>query len=1056
MSNLYTLGSSDFLSDLCNKLGQRGTSFSSQTVLKLNKVFKERKVIKCHDKVMAIVLKDGSLHTFGAFPEMLGHSSESSKVSSLETITVKTVEVGGTQIFAMDDVKRLYAWGNNMEYQLGFNETTNILKPKLLRSFPPKLYVSQIACGYAHTLFLLSDGSIWSAGNNEHGQLGLGHEGGHHQLKQISSIFGIPFTQVTAGYHHSLALTMSGKVFAWGNNSHGQLGLGDTRNKYVPHRLTSLKSQPVKHVAAGLHHSVVLTTDGGVFTFGSNGHGQLGHGMRSGDTSINPRKVFELMGSNVTQVSCGKNHTLAFVAEQSQVYTFGDNSASQLGYEGVSEKNYLPSLIPGPWSSSRRKPNLSNTQLSSNSNSVVMRDMLTGGNCSIIDITDDLSFSGCSNVRVHNPLRKISYLSEELIESLSQASDESVNSSELRYIEELEIVIGSQSCLNSSFLATDHDKTSASYSGISMMGARLGFSKLASSRCHKVEQVMMKALVSSLIPSLTENPPDVETLRLYVFLIECPLLQRKENFASLTYPFICKLLGLAKNPGLVLNKWYRVLEPMYFMKMLEIAKTFLLELFNKPQDYGLNIDMLKKVLDFMAKIYSSNSDLADKEIIPYQKFYVQDIDRMVNFENDYLQYVKESSASSKPIFCHYPFLLDSTVKTEILKMDAQFQMRVAYNETQQRNLSSLFGFGNGENYIETPRLELEVRRDDIVNNTLNQLSQLCHQSTYSLKKPLLIKFQGEEGEDAGGVRKEFFLLILREILDPKYGMFRTYEESGLIWFADIQLESDDMYYLVGVICGLAIYNNTIIDICFPLALYRKLLGDKVGMLDLKELDPVMYRSFQQLLDYDEDEQGASVKDVFCLTFSVDKDNFGEQITIDLIEDGSNVAVTNANRREYVNAYIDHLFNTSVHQQFSQFMTGFHKVCGGHVLNLFRPTELMEMVIGNQDYNWDDFEKTAEYKGVYYRQHPVIDRFWIVFHHLSLEDKKNFLLFLTGSNKVPINGVKITIQSVSLGDEHLPVAHTCFNLLDLPAYSSVQILNDKLLKAILYNQGFHLV
>ena len=82
------------------------------------------------------------------------------------------------------------------------------------------------------------------------------------------------------------------------------------------------------------------------------------------------------------------------------------------------------------------------------------------------------------------------------------------------------------------------------------------------------------------------------------------------------------------------------------------------------------------------------------------------------------------------------------------------------------------------------------------------------------------------------------MLLLKEILDPKYGMFKEYEKSRVLWFSDECLEENTMYSLIGLLCGLAVYNFIIIDLHFPLALYKKLLNEPVGLTDLKEIDPV--------------------------------------------------------------------------------------------------------------------------------------------------------------------------------------------------------------------------
>ena len=107
-----------------------------------------------------------------------------------------------------------------------------------------------------------------------------------------------------------MVVSHSGSVYAWGKNSRGQLGLGDTEDRPFPAQVRSLRNQRVCYVACGAEHTLCLTEDGGVFSFGSGQYGQLGHGSKS-DEQL-PRKIIELMGTEVSQIACGKRHTLAF------------------------------------------------------------------------------------------------------------------------------------------------------------------------------------------------------------------------------------------------------------------------------------------------------------------------------------------------------------------------------------------------------------------------------------------------------------------------------------------------------------------------------------------------------------------------------------------------------------------------------------------------------------------------------------------------------------------------------------------------------------------------
>ena len=118
-------------------------------------------------------------------------------------------------------------------------------------------------------------------------------------------------------------VTRSGAVFAWGSNSHGQLGLGDTTDRVWPVQVTTLRSLRVLPggVRAGLEHTLALTEEGGVFSWGSGRCGQLGHGSTGNETQ--PRKIMELMGTVVSQIAAGDRHSLALVPSRGKLYAFG-------------------------------------------------------------------------------------------------------------------------------------------------------------------------------------------------------------------------------------------------------------------------------------------------------------------------------------------------------------------------------------------------------------------------------------------------------------------------------------------------------------------------------------------------------------------------------------------------------------------------------------------------------------------------------------------------------------------------------------------------------------
>ena len=263
------------------------------------------------------------------------------------------------------------------------------------------------------------------------------------------------------------------------------------------------------------------------------------------------------------------------------------------------------------------------------------------------------------------------------------------------------------------------------------------------------------------------------------------------------------------------------------------------------------------------------------------------------------------------------------------------------------------------------------------------------------------------------------------------------------------------FQLIGVLLGLAIYNSVLLNVSFPPVLYRKLYGEKVGLLDLKRSFPLVARSLQQLLDYDGDD----VEDVFCLNFQVTNEYYGAVQLIDLVPNGGDEPVTSANKERYVELYVDYMLNASIASQFDAFKRGFDMVVGGPALGLFRSEEIEKLVCGNHDFNIAELEEHALYDGGFNKHTPVVRWFWELMHEWPESKQRRVLAFVTGSDRVPIGGLaKLDFKlHRKCGDsEVLPTAGTCFNSCFIPVYSSKAKLERKLNQALDYGgEGMHL-
>uniref|UniRef100_A0AAR2IIL5 HECT domain-containing protein n=1 Tax=Pygocentrus nattereri TaxID=42514 RepID=A0AAR2IIL5_PYGNA len=949
------------------------------------------KEVACGGQHSLFLLHDGSVYTCGSNSRgQLGHEKTGTKpelVVALDAQKIASMACGEAHSLAVNEQGQVFAWGAGDGGQLGLGTAEEAVRvPRLIKKLCEHR-ISQVMCGNQHCIALSKDGQLFTWGQNSSGQLGLGKgEPSSLSPQPLKSLCGIPLAQISAGGDHSFALSLSGAVFGWGRNSAGQLGLNDEQDRAVPCHIKFLRSQKVVYISCGEEHTAALTKDGGLFTFGNGSRGQLGHDSTNNEPL--PRRVLELMGTEVSQIACGKHHTLAFVPSTGLVYAFGCNAHGQLGL-GTRGHAKIPMPVRNI-----QPPYLSNTERYS------INRIHCGG---------DHSFLLLSHDKVHH----------FTVQSSSYYHDDG------------------------------HFKTNPKVPGIDLNSVRLLFETLMKPAYSRLlEQV--PSFESLLIPQLPCSPPDVEAMRIYLILSECPALHDSKNYISLTIPLAMAILRLDTNPSKVLDNWWSLVDCEVFSRLVEMYKSIVVFLLTSGKALLIPVFLesyISATLRLLEKLHKVNQKAQHVE---YNCFYIPDVTSLVDIQEDYLKWFLSKAEISSVTLCAYPFILNAQAKTTMLQTDAELQMQMAVSGA---NLHNVFMLLTLEPLLaQNPFLVLHVRRDHLVSDALRELTIY---NDVDLKKPLKVIFDGEEAVDAGGVTKEFFLLLLKELMDPVYGMFTHYPESNLLWFSDKCFVEHNWFHLIGIVCGLAIYNSTVVDLHFPLVLYKKLLDVCPALDDLKELSPTEGRSLQQLLDY----EGDDVEEAFCLNFAITREHYGVTEVKELVPGGENITVVRSNREEFVQAYLRYVFSDSVQELYSAFSGGFLKVCGGRILSLFQPSELMAMVVGNSSYNWEELEKNAVYKGEFSASHPTVRMFWEVFHNFPLEKKKQFLLFLTGSDRIPIHGMaslRIVLQSTSAAEHYLPVAHTCYNLLDMPCYKTKETLHTRLTRAIEQYEGFSLV
>ncbi|KFY45111.1 hypothetical protein V494_01149 [Pseudogymnoascus sp. VKM F-4513 (FW-928)] len=350
-----------------------------------------------------------------------------------------------------------------------------------------------------------------------------------------------------------------------------------------------------------------------------------------------------------------------------------------------------------------------------------------------------------------------------------------------------------------------------------------------------------------------------------------------------------------------------------------------------------------------------------------------------------------------------------------------------------------------------PSLQLSVRRDQVFHDSFKSL---YFKSGDEMKfGKLSIRFHGEEGVDAGGVTREWFQVLSRQMFDPGYALFipvssdRTTFHPNLT--SSINPEHLMFFKFIGRVIGKALYEGRVLDCHFSRAVYKRILGKAVSVKDMESLDPEYYKSVVWMLEND-------ITDIISETFSVDNDKFGVVETVDLIENGRNVPVTEENKHEYVRLMVEFKLTGSVQEQLDNFLKGFHEIIPAELVAIFNEQELELLISGLPEIDVDDWKASTEYHN-YTAASPQIQWFWRAIRSFDKEERAKMLQFVTGTSKVPLNGFKelegmngfsrFNIHRDYGNKDRLPTSHTCFNQLDLPEYESYEMLRQQALTAI---------
>jgi len=984
------------------------------------------------------------------------------------------IAVGSNHNIALTDKGTVFTWGRNDYGQLGIGNNdanknrlfrksndgvvSNVVELLSLRGTP----IRQIAACSNNTYFLTHSGAVFACGDYAFGKLGF-DKSSQEQPRTTQDAQRVIFTvktppnehilKIQPGSKHVLALTKSKKVWSWGCNKSGQLAFNDKSIEEPGFRTSQyfdskLSGDNIIDIAAGQDHSMFLTDKHRVIIAG-NIH-DVPH--------VN--EINQVRHQKVTSMFAGESRCFLITTPEDDK----DTSESLLslydenGFVVNKEGRVCPvNIIKGNISSYKEEKALY-------AHSAVL-------NFSFLKpdhyLTNRVDNSGIDYTKLQNAMdtwagledkcreeNSILYMTRDLLPSLS-TQPQSIEAIRVYIILPLLPHFNPKTASASSIQA----EYCTSFFNLPCAARAVLRNWLANDVPKKVFQAIVRCFTVTVSKMCEEHSKTEGNI-----MVKTPINPSNNRSYEITDHPDPTTVVVANRAVVSMLQYLGILNFVNERRSAQEKISFedfyldehvlrnwdwtddwrrrceerhvIGELFTKEHSKAEIVKMDTLNLAFSKR--NSFKEAMGKDVNDYPK----DFDVTTYGVNRHEQYFNLLS---------YPFCINPKSKSKVLQIETKTAQEHAHRLTYYQNIKN--------NKQDQPVFQLYIDRENLVESTFRNL--MCSEPA-DFKKPLTVKFANEkardvEADEAAGVRREFFVLILTELLSSKnqYGMFKFFDRSAYMWFSDNCFEEDAYYQLIGIICGLALYNDNIVDIHFPLALYKMLQGEEPDFEDLCMLDPVSGQGLKKLRDAPADEV-----ELWGLTWSVDVESFDKVHTVPLCPGGEDKAVTGANREDFIQARVNHLFkNERSMKCFSELEKGFKTVVKdemSYVLNLFKPEELMKVVVGNTSYNWEDLRQSAQYQDSYHRNHPNIKRFWQVFMAFKEEQKKQFLQFLTGSSKIPISGLQIWIQPVTGKEKNLPQAHTCFYLLDLPEYSTSEIMRSKILTAITECEGFQFI
>ena len=358
-----------------------------------------------------------------------------------------------------------------------------------------------------------------------------------------------------------------------------------------------------------------------------------------------------------------------------------------------------------------------------------------------------------------------------------------------------------------------------------------------------------------------------------------------------------------------------------------------------------------------------------------------------------------------------------------------------------------------KDYIKTRKINwldgcdtIKISRDNCLEESIEQIEFV------DLWREVKIEFKGEVSYDAGGLFREWFIILIEELEKKEKGIFEKSECDEISYVFNKNLNEQSSWvekYLcfIGKLMAKSIIDNITINLSFNILIYKLILEEEIKFEDLKNIDTYLYSSLLSLKQMKPEELDAME---IYYTYQYN-DSEGKLVTDELIPDGENIKVTDIN--DYIEKRIKYIVKKSKFLV-EYIQKGLFTYIPKNILKSINSYELELLICGRPFIDVKEWKENSVYKGKYSKSSSCVKWFWEEIYKLNQENLRRFLQFSTGSSRVPINGfqnlesnrgelAKFCLNSVPYnknGNNYIR-AHTCFNRLDVPQFKKKDEVHD---------------